>query len=88
MPYTPGKWLLHCHVDDHLKNGMFAWYTVLGDPSDNSNLPLRGQLPLAAQGNSARFFLHFFLYSSGEEGLSFASAMANSKSLTTASESF
>uniref|UniRef100_A0A671YSR9 ferroxidase n=1 Tax=Sparus aurata TaxID=8175 RepID=A0A671YSR9_SPAAU len=27
-PQYPGKWLLHCHVTDHIKAGMEAMYTV------------------------------------------------------------
>lgn len=29
VPDTPGKWLFHCHVDDHLEAGMVTMYTVL-----------------------------------------------------------
>ncbi len=28
---NPGKWLLHCHVNDHLDGGMVGVYNVIGD---------------------------------------------------------
>ena len=28
VPDNPGSWLFHCHVKDHLKAGMQAFYTV------------------------------------------------------------
>lgn len=28
-PDNPGKWMYHCHVNDHIKAGMMATYTVL-----------------------------------------------------------
>lgn len=31
VPDTPGTWLFHCHVDDHLEAGMVTMYTV--DPA-------------------------------------------------------
>lgn len=32
--FTPGIWLFHCHVNDHLLAGMLTRYQVL--PSNNS----------------------------------------------------
>lgn len=29
FPATPGTWLLHCHVTDHIHAGMETTYTVL-----------------------------------------------------------
>jgi hephaestin len=29
VPDNPGIWLFHCHVNDHIKAGMLAKYTVL-----------------------------------------------------------
>lgn len=31
QPDNPGRWLLHCHVTDHLEAGMWALYTVTED---------------------------------------------------------
>ena len=28
VPDNPGRWLLHCHVADHMRMGMQALYTV------------------------------------------------------------
>jgi FtsP/CotA-like multicopper oxidase with cupredoxin domain len=27
---NPGRWLLHCHVDDHMTAGMYTTFTILG----------------------------------------------------------
>ena len=27
---NPGRWLYHCHVVDHIANGMIGWYEVAG----------------------------------------------------------
>jgi FtsP/CotA-like multicopper oxidase with cupredoxin domain len=27
---NPGRWLLHCHVNDHMTAGMFTLYTIAG----------------------------------------------------------
>ncbi|XP_069892719.1 ceruloplasmin-like [Dipodomys merriami] len=35
VPQTPGTWLLHCHVTDHIHAGMATTYTVL--PSEASS---------------------------------------------------
>jgi hypothetical protein len=29
---NPGTWMLHCHVEDHMENGMMAVYTVYAPP--------------------------------------------------------
>lgn len=29
---NPGTWLLHCHVSDHMENGMMAAYTIYSPP--------------------------------------------------------
>jgi hypothetical protein len=29
---NPGTWLLHCHVSDHMENGMMATYTIYSPP--------------------------------------------------------
>lgn len=42
-PKTPGIWLLHCHVTDHIHAGMETTYTVL---------PNEGEYPLS---NSRRY---------------------------------
>lgn len=34
VPDNPGVWLFHCHVADHLRNGMQATYTVLSAQED------------------------------------------------------
>jgi len=28
VPDNPGTWLFHCHVDEHLDNGMYALFKV------------------------------------------------------------
>ena len=35
---TPGTWLLHCHVDDHIHAGMMAMYTVAPSASLPSSM--------------------------------------------------
>lgn len=30
VPDSIGRWLLHCHVNDHMAHGMEALYTVEG----------------------------------------------------------
>ncbi len=35
VPDNPGRWLFHCHVADHLRNGMSASYTVVPSGADS-----------------------------------------------------
>lgn len=30
---NPGTWMSHCHVEDHMENGMMAVYTIYAPPS-------------------------------------------------------
>jgi hypothetical protein len=30
---NPGTWMFHCHVEDHMENGMMAVYTVYAPPT-------------------------------------------------------
>jgi hypothetical protein len=30
---NPGTWMFHCHVEDHMENGMMAVYTIYAPPS-------------------------------------------------------
>jgi hypothetical protein len=30
---NPGSWMFHCHVEDHMENGMMAIYTVYAPPA-------------------------------------------------------
>jgi hypothetical protein len=32
MADNPGQWMLHCHVADHMENGMMALYTIYDPP--------------------------------------------------------
>jgi FtsP/CotA-like multicopper oxidase with cupredoxin domain len=29
VPDSPGLWMFHCHIDDHMEAGMMARYEVL-----------------------------------------------------------
>ncbi|XP_058406209.1 ceruloplasmin [Diceros bicornis minor] len=46
LPMTPGIWLLHCHVTDHIHAGMETTYTVL---------PNEGEYPTVVFPGSAEF---------------------------------
>ncbi len=49
---NPGTWLLHCHVSDHMMEGMFANYVVL--PAD-AEVPAQPFLGVAANRESLRW---------------------------------
>lgn len=37
FPQTPGTWLLHCHVTDHIHAGMVTTYTVLPNQASSQS---------------------------------------------------
>ena len=48
---APGSWYIHCHMDDHIQGlNMLTFFTVTGNLSDDTGVPLRELLPLASRG--------------------------------------
>lgn len=43
FPETPGIWLLHCHVTDHIHAGMEATYTVLPNEGEYPGINARSR---------------------------------------------
>ncbi len=39
VPDMTGKWMFHCHVDEHMQSGMMTDYTVLDKAADNHAVP-------------------------------------------------
>ncbi|XP_071476118.1 hephaestin-like protein [Diadema antillarum] len=58
-PRNPGEWLIECHTNTHLVDGMYALYKVEEDPSSSSNQqetgPEDGVVP--ESGTVRRFFI-------------------------------
>lgn len=45
VPRTPGIWLLHCHVTDHIHAGMETTYTVLPNKGEYHVSDPRSHIP-------------------------------------------
>jgi Multicopper oxidase len=39
---NPGTWMFHCHVEDHMENGMMAVYTIYAPPARPCPLTFTG----------------------------------------------
>ncbi|KAF5914585.1 hypothetical protein HPG69_007971 [Diceros bicornis minor] len=72
LPMTPGIWLLHCHVTDHIHAGMETTYTVL---------PNEGEYPVSKSGSPPSQILWYFLGLLSSEQLELRPSLAERNKL-------
>lgn len=58
---NPGTWLLHCHVNDHLTNGMETFYTIKDSSAGGAWTTRRTTMDWRGTGNKAYMMPEFML---------------------------